>query len=319
MLILPGQKGKCNLYDEVKKFLLTDVPIPSQAVLTGTIQRGKNLRSIVNKILIQINAKIGGIPWAVDNLPLMTRPSMICGMDVFHSTSLGKKSVLALTASMNQTATKYWSTSVIQDELGQEASHSLHLGITKACEAFKKHNGDRYPERIIFYRDGVGEGQVQGICKPEVDQIKLALKNLGLENTQLMYINVCKRVNTRIFAGDVGAFKNPFPGTVIDSTITDRDVYEFYLISTAAKQGMSTPTRYTVIYDAIGESPDQIELLTYKLCYTYYNVSGAIKEPSAIRYAHRLAALIGERGGRNKEPPTVHGDFEKRDPTLYFI
>lgn len=112
----------------------------------------------MNKILIQINAKIGGIPWAVDNLPLMNRPAMICGMDVFHCTALGKKSVLALTASMNQTATKYWATSVIQNELGQEAAHSLHQGMTKACESFKKHNGGNYPQRIIFYRDGVGEG-----------------------------------------------------------------------------------------------------------------------------------------------------------------
>jgi len=134
-----------------------------------------------------------------------------------------------------------------------------------------------------------------------------------------MYVNVCKRINTRIFGGEIGSFRNPMPGTVIDSAITDRGVYEFYLISTAAKQGMSTPTRYTVLYDGIGETPDQIELLTYKLCYTYYNVSGAIKEPSCIRYAHRLAALVGERGGRNREPPQPHKDFETRDPTLYFI
>lgn len=117
------------------------------------------MRSIVNKILIQINAKIGGIPWAVDNLPLMDKPTMICGMDVFHSTSLGKKSVLALTASMNVTATKYWSTSVIQVETGQEASHDLCTGMLKALEAFKKQNG-KFPERVVFYRDGVGEGQV---------------------------------------------------------------------------------------------------------------------------------------------------------------
>jgi len=106
--------------------------------------------------------------------------------------------------------------------------------MTKAVEAFKKSNGTG-PARIIFYRDGVGEGQVAGICKPEVDQIKMALTSLGLADTQLMYINVCKRVNTRIFAGDVGSFKNPFPGTVIDGSITDRGAYEFYLISTSAR------------------------------------------------------------------------------------
>ena len=98
----------------------------------------------------------------------MDKPTMICGMDVFHSTSLGKKSVLAITASINQSATKYWSTCVIQNELGQEASHSLNQGMTKAVEAFKKANGAA-PARIIFYRDGVGEGQVAGICKPEID------------------------------------------------------------------------------------------------------------------------------------------------------
>lgn len=60
-----------------------------------------------------MNAKVGGIPWAVDGLPFMKTPTMICGMDVFHSTALGKKSVLALTASVDKHATKYWSTSVI--------------------------------------------------------------------------------------------------------------------------------------------------------------------------------------------------------------
>lgn len=101
--------------------------------------------------------------------------------------------------------------------------------------------------------------------------------------------------------------------------MTDKDVYEFYLVSVAAKQGMSTPTRFTVLYDSIGTGPDQIEHLTYKLCHTYYNVSGAIKEPSCIRYAHRLAALVGERGGKNKAPPVINSVFEKNDPCLYFI
>lgn len=113
VLLLPGTKARCPLYDDCKKFLLEEYPIPSQVVLTSTIQKGKNLRSIIAKCLIQMNAKVGGVPWAVDNLPFMQTPTMICGMDVFHSTALGKKSVLALTASMNQSATTYWSTSVI--------------------------------------------------------------------------------------------------------------------------------------------------------------------------------------------------------------
>jgi aubergine-like protein len=160
---------------------------------------------------------------------------MICGLDVFHSTALGKKSVLGLTASMNQSATTYWSSSVIQDEIGQEASNNLQGCMVNALEAFKKNNGTA-PSRIVFYRDGVGEGQVQGICVPEIDQIKAALNAGGLgETCKFMYINCCKRVNTRIFAGNIGRFTNPLAGTVIDSTVVDRDTYEFYLVSVAAK------------------------------------------------------------------------------------
>lgn len=319
VLLLPGSKGRCNLYDDVKKFLLTEFPIPSQVVLTSTIQRGKNLRSIISKVLIQMNAKLGGVPWAVDKLPFMTEPTMICGMDVFHSTALGKKSVLALTASMNQSATTYWSKSVIQDEIGQEGSTNLQTGMTNALEAFKRNNG-AFPAKLIFYRDGVGEGQVQGICAPEIEQIKQAMASHGIaDSCKMMYVNCSKRVNTRIFAGDPSRFQNPAAGTVIDQNVTDRDVYEFYLVSVAAKQGMTTPTRFSVLYDTVRDSPDKIQLLTFKLCHNYYNVSGAIKEPACIRYAHRLAALVGERGGRNKEPPVIHSDFEKGDPKLYFI
>ncbi len=128
-------------------------------------------------------------------------------------------------------------------------------------------------------------------------------------------------MNTRLFGAGDGPnnFKNPTPGTVIDKSITDKDAYEFYLISVAAKQGMACPTRYTVIHDEIGESPDQIELLTYKMCFTYYNVSGAIKVPSVIQYAHRLAYLVGERGSKKIEPPKPHTHFEDNLASLYFI
>ena len=117
-----------------------------------------------------MNAKLGGIPWAVEDLPFMDKPTMICGLDVFHATNLGKKSVLALTASMNNSATTYWSTSVVQDDVGQEASNNLCKGMSNAVEAFKRANGT-YPAQIIFYRDGVGEGQIEGVCRPEVNQI----------------------------------------------------------------------------------------------------------------------------------------------------
>jgi len=52
VLILPGAKGKAPLYDDLKRLLLKEIPVPSQVVLANTISKGKNVRSICNKILI---------------------------------------------------------------------------------------------------------------------------------------------------------------------------------------------------------------------------------------------------------------------------
>lgn len=82
----------------------------------------------------------------------------------------------------------------------------MQTGMTSAIEAFKRNNGAP-PQRIVFYRDGVGEGQVQGICAPEIEQIKqaMAAHSVG-DSCKLMYVNCCKRVNTRIFAGEPSRF-----------------------------------------------------------------------------------------------------------------
>ena len=56
----------------------------------------------------------------------------------------------------------------------------------KALNQFKKLNGV-FPQRVIFYRDGVGEGQISGICAPEIESIKSAFSNLGIPETQFMY------------------------------------------------------------------------------------------------------------------------------------
>lgn len=50
-----------------------------------------------------------------------------------------------------------------------------------------------------------------------------------------MFLNVNKRVNTRLFSGDVGNYKNPMPGLVVDQGITDKDEYSFYMVSTSAR------------------------------------------------------------------------------------
>ncbi|CDW87091.1 macronuclear development protein 1 [Stylonychia lemnae] len=322
VLILPGYKDRCQLYPEIKRMLLEEIPVISQVVLTSTLLRGRNVRSIVSKILIQLCAKIGGIPWIVDKMPILDRPTMICGMDVYHMTSMGKRSVLGFCSSYNNSATKYWSKTVIQDS-GVEVSHNLQVLIEKALRKFQKVAGI-FPEKIIFYRDGVGDKQLESVSSMEIGQIMSALKDLEMKQDQvkLMYIIINKRINTRLFAqGELeNHFKNPIPGVVVNSAITEKNMREFYLVSCQAKQGMVKPTRYTIIHDSVlnNESTEEIELLTYKLCHTYFNVAGAISIPAPVQYAHKLAYLVGEIGSKEREPPVIHQKFEDQSG-LFFI
>ena len=68
---MAGQKNAAFAYAKVKSYVIREKPIATQVVLQNTISRGKNLRSIVNKIIMQMVAKMGGVPWAISDLPLI--------------------------------------------------------------------------------------------------------------------------------------------------------------------------------------------------------------------------------------------------------
>jgi aubergine-like protein len=68
-----------------------------------------------------------------------------------------------------------------------------------------------------------------------------------------------------------------------------------------------------VLYDDMGASPEDVYALTYKLTYLYYNFSGPVKIPAPVKYADKMANLLGERG--NIMP---HKHFENLN-SLYYI
>lgn len=91
-------------------------------------------------------------------------PTMIVGYDVFHK--MKAKSYLAYCATINRNFTKYWSDYKQQAEY-QEIADQLQNVVEQSVDAFKASNGI-YPKQMIFYRDGVGEGQKIAIMKNEL-------------------------------------------------------------------------------------------------------------------------------------------------------
>jgi aubergine-like protein len=72
-----------------------------------------------------------------------------------------------------------------------------------------------------MYRDGVGEGQIPFVITHEVQQMKLAIRDLYTQAEEeipmLIFLIVTKKINSRAF---LNGKQNLNVGTVIDTAIT---------------------------------------------------------------------------------------------------
>ena len=75
-------------------------------------------------------------------------------------------------AGINNDQTKYFSCTV-EMEAGQSVSSLLGPKVVMALHAYRSANSGNLPSRIIFYRDGVGEGQLKTVNDTEVAAVKV--------------------------------------------------------------------------------------------------------------------------------------------------
>ncbi|RMX60997.1 hypothetical protein pdam_00014203 [Pocillopora damicornis] len=181
-------------------------------------------------------------------------------------------------------------------KLGGEAwAVEIPVLFKAALKKYRDLNGG-LPDRIIVYRDGVGDGQLKTVVNHEVPQLKASFKDLPIDySPKFAVVIVKKRISARIFhQTSVDALSNPPPGTVVDSVITKKQWYDFFCVSQSVRQGTVSPTHYNVIEDSTGLLPDHFQRLTYKLTHLYYNWPGTVRVPAPCQYAHKLAFLVGQ-------------------------
>ncbi|TMW48791.1 hypothetical protein DOY81_006130 [Sarcophaga bullata] len=276
-------------YAAIKKICCAEIPVPSQVINARTLCNETKNRSIVQKILLQMNCKLGGTLWSV-KIPF--KNVMICGIDSYHDPAQKGNSVAAFVASINPSYTKWYSKACIQTKR-EEIVNGLCSSFISALLAFRKENG-KYPDSVVIYRDGVGDGQL-ALCETyEIPQFESACKRMLNHTINLTFVVVQKRINTRYFMVNNGNAENPLPGTVVDNSITRANYYDFFLVSQNVRQGTVSPSHYVVLRDDSLYSPDIIQRLTYKLCFLYYNWPGTIRVPACCQYAHKMAYLVGE-------------------------
>ncbi|XP_010994382.1 piwi-like protein 2 [Camelus dromedarius] len=278
-----------DLYGAIKKLCCVQTPVPSQVINVRTIGQPARLRSVAQKILLQINCKLGGELWGVD-IPL--KQLMVIGMDVYHDPSRGMRSVVGFVASINLTLTKWYSRVVFQMP-HQEIVDSLKLCLVGSLKKFYEVN-HCLPEKIVVYRDGVSDGQLKTVANYEIPQLQKCFEAFENYQPKMVVFVVQKKISTNLYLAAADHFVTPCPGTVVDHTITSCEWVDFYLLAHHVRQGCGIPTHYVCILNTANLSPDHMQRLTFKLCHMYWNWPGTIRVPAPCKYAHKLAFLSGQ-------------------------
>ncbi|XP_008061739.1 piwi-like protein 2 [Carlito syrichta] len=282
--------GTCDdLYGAIKKLCCVQSPVPSQVINVRVIGQPTKLRSVAQKILLQINCKLGGVLWGVD-IPL--KQLMVIGMDVYHDPSRGMRSVVGFVASINLTLTKWYSRVVFQMP-HQEIVDSLKQCLVGSLKKYYEVN-HCLPEKIVVYRDGVSDGQLKTVANYEIPQLQTCFEAFENYKPKMVVFVVQKKVSTNLYLDATQHFVTPSPGTVVDHTITSCEWVDFYLLAHHVRQGCGIPTHYVCILNTANLSPDHMQRLTFKLCHMYWNWPGTIRVPAPCKYAHKLAFLSGQ-------------------------
>lgn len=259
--------NQADRYSAIKRICTVQHAVPSQVVTRKNIdaRNGSKLLSVATKVAIQIGTKIGGIPWMVD---IKLSNAMFIGYDVCHDTRDKSRSYGAVVATMDmKLSTKFFS-AVSAHVNGEELSNNLALNVVKALGQYRGLHG-KLPDRILLYRDGVGEGQTNYVYEHELADLRKTLEHYYKGSVKLGFVIVSKRINTKFFEIKGQESNNVPAGTVVDDVVTMPERYDFFLVSQAVTQGTATPTNYNVIYDQFGLPPDLMQMLTYKMCHLY--------------------------------------------------
>ncbi|OIW08525.1 hypothetical protein TanjilG_03201 [Lupinus angustifolius] len=308
IILLPDVKGS---YGRIKRICETELGIVSQCCQPR--QASKLSKQYLENVSLKINVKAGGRNTVLNDAIQRTiphvsdLPTLILGADVTHPQpgEDSSPSIAAVVGSMDWPwVTRYRgivSAQSHREEIIQDLYNSyqdpkrglVHGGMIRELLRAFYQSARVKPARIIFYRDGVSEGQFSQVLLHEMDAIRKAC--VSLEEGYLprvTFVVVQKRHHTRFFPVDrsqTDKSGNIMPGTVVDTSICHPREHDFYLNSHAGIQGTSRPTHYHVLYDENNFTADELQSLTNNLCYTYARCTRSVSIVPPAYYAHLAA------------------------------
>ncbi|KAF9528277.1 Piwi domain-containing protein [Crepidotus variabilis] len=295
VFVLPKNGGA--LRNAIKHFGDIKIGLVTQCLLGNSCKRATG--SYWTNVMHKVNLRLGGIN-AVATSPIVDQflvdkanPAIIMGADVMHPPpgpdNHNRPSFAAVVGGLDSNAAKY--SAVMSVQMGREHRETISnmksmSKILERCLAYRKdeEGATTLPNRLIFYRDGVSEGEFGDTLKTEVNWIREACQELSF-SPKITFIVVGKRHHNQMFSNqrdDIDKSGNLLPGTVIDTDIAHPTDFDFYLQSHAGILGTSRPGHYSVIHDENNFNADSVQALSFALCHTYNRCTRSVSIPAPV-------------------------------------
>ncbi|KAF7332070.1 Argonaute-like protein [Mycena kentingensis (nom. inval.)] len=302
VVVLP--EGGNDIYTAVKHFGDITMGVATQCLKSSKCFRAKP--QYYANVCLKINVKLGGIntvpdPSSVSVLTDPHNPTIVMGADIIHPApgSDGRPSFASLVGNVDSDTAKYIASSRVQtsrqemiEELQPMCHHIIQMNMRYREMIEKKPAGSLAPKRIIFFRDGVSEGQFKQVLEQELPLIKKACAALNV-NPKITILVVGKRHHVRFFPQterDADRSGNCRAGTVVDREISHPTEFDFYLQAHGGLLGTSRPAHYSVLYDENNFSADALQSLAFALCHVYARSTRSVSIPAPVYYADIVCA-----------------------------
>ncbi|KAJ7612202.1 argonaute-like protein [Roridomyces roridus] len=289
LIVIPPNSN--HLYTIVKRWGDITQGVATQCVISTKCTRAND--QFWANIALKTNLKLGGTNVHVPLLSDPREPTIIMGADVMHpGAGSSRPSFSAVVCSVDPQAAKYTATMRVQTSK-QELISDLQDMVKEVLQRYKSVLNkarkllNRSPSRLIFYRDGVSEGQFQQVKDQELPKIQAACREVGY-NPNITLVIVGKRHHAKFFPqnpGDADRSGNARAGTVVDREIVHPFEFDFYLLSHSGILGTSRSSHYTVLYDENKFNADKMQQFSYALCHVYARATRSVSIPAPVYYA----------------------------------
>ena len=290
-------------YPSLKNFFYKKRGLITQFGVTKKLADKKRGNSIQFNLIDQFNIKVGGenhfIHFVKENIMRNEDVFLIIGLktQIERATNTVK---YCMTSSRNRFLNCI-NTSVKECENNKQQRDALLGTMFKEAIDDLMKKSPKPPNFIILYRKGGNYIENTQLALDEreifikvIAGLQESLKNNKNISMKIPFYYICCNLKSdmkffEISPNDNRSFANPKSGLIIDEGITQKNRFEFFIQPQFVNQGTATPSHYQVMctyqHDEDILKLEQLEKLTFYLCYYYFTWAGAIREPGALKMA----------------------------------